>query len=129
MKSGLLPKIYREFRCGATTALYVQDPASGRLGLWLVPTSRRRALVARREFLSGIEIDGIKGTAANGPVAWAIESLLQLKAQGDDAAPAFSQGRSMRNSPTVDRMKLVAQTVTRGGGRATVRTTFAHPDG
>ena len=25
MKSGLLPKIYREVRCGATTALYVQE--------------------------------------------------------------------------------------------------------
>ncbi len=129
MKSGLLPKIYREVRCGATTALYVQDRASGRVGLWLVPTARRRGVVARREFLSGVEIDGIKGTAAHGPAAWAIESLLQLKSQGDDAVPAFGQGRTMRNSPTVDRMTLAGQTVTRAAGRTTVRTSFTHPDG
>ena len=129
MKSGLLPKIFRELRCGATTALYVKDPASGRLGLWLVPTSQRRGLAPRREFLTGIEIDGIKGTAANGPRAWAIEPLLQLKVLSDDAVPAFSQGRSMRNSPTVDKMVFTAQQVTRTRGLTTVRTSFAHPDG
>ena len=126
---GLLPKLHRELRCGATTALYVQDPATGRLGLWLVPTSRRRQLARRRVFLSGLEVDGIKGPAAHGPRAWAVEPLLQLKVRGDDATPAFSQGRTMRNSPTAERMKFTGQTVTRARGVTTVRTAFTHPDG
>ncbi len=128
MKSGLLPKIHREVRCGATTALYVLDPISGRLGLWLVPTSRRR-LTPRREFLSGVEIDGIMGVTPKGLRAWGIESLLQLKVQSDDAVPGFSQGRTMRNSPTVDRMKFTAQRVTRARGVTTVRTSFTHQEG
>jgi alpha-galactosidase len=129
MKSGLLPKIYREFRCGPTTALYVQDPATGRLGLWLVPASRRRQLARRRKFLSGVEIDGIQGPDAKGLPAWAVESLLQLKVLGDDAVAGFSQGRTMRNGPTVDRMKFTGQTVTRVAGLTTVRTSYEHPDG
>ncbi|MFI5357735.1 MAG: glycoside hydrolase family 36 protein [Opitutales bacterium] len=129
MKSGLLPKIHREVRCGATTALYVQDPASGRLGLWLVPTSRRRQLTPRRKLLSGVEIDGIMGVMPKGLPAWAVESLLQLKVLSDDAVPGFSQGRTMRNSPTVERMKFTAQKITPARGLTTVRTSFRHPDG
>ena len=59
MKSGLLPKIHREVRCGAIVALYVQDPATGRLGLWLVPAARRRALAPRREFLRALQVAAI----------------------------------------------------------------------
>ena len=129
MKSGLLPKIHREVRCGATTALYVQDPASGRLGLWLVPTSKRRQVTPRREFLSGIEIDGLKGAGGSAPRAWGIEPLMQLKSLSDDATPGFSQGRTMRNSPTVDRMTLTGQKVVRARGITTVRTSFQHSTG
>ena len=129
MKSVLLPKIHREVRCGAITALYVQDPASGRLGLWLVPASRRRRLTRRRTKLSGVEIDGIMGMTSKDLPAWAIESLLQLKVRDDDAVPGFSQGRTMRNSPTVDRMKFTAQRVTRTRAFTTVRTSFKHQEG
>jgi len=128
MKSGLLPKIHREVRCGATTALYVRDRATGRLGLWLVPTSRRR-LTPRREFLSGVEIDGISSLIPQGIPAWGIESLLQLKVRDDDAVAGFSQGHTLRNSPTVDRMKFTAQKVTRTRALTTVRTSFTHQDG
>jgi len=128
MKSGLLPKIHREVRCGATTALYVQDRATGRLGLWLVPASRRR-LTPRREFLSGVEIDGISGILPKGIPAWGIESLLQLKARDDDAVAGFAAGRTLRNSPTVDRMKFTAQKITRTHAATTVRTSFRHQDG
>jgi len=128
MKAGLLPRIHREVRCGATTALYVQDRTTGRLGLWLVPTNRRR-LTPRREILSGVEIDGILNPGGKGLPAWGIESLLQLKARDEDAVPGFGQGRSMRNSPTSDRMKFTTQKITRARGVTTVRTNFKHPDG
>lgn len=126
---GLLPKIHREVKFGATTALYVRDPGTGRLGLWLVPTSRRKDIVKRREFLSGVEIDGIVGAGQTPPRAWAIESMVQLKAQSDHATPGFAQGRTMRNSPTVDRMKFVELNVTTAKGATTARATFQHADG
>ena len=125
MKSGLLPKIFREVRCGAITALYVQDRDTGRLGLWLVPASRRK-LMPRREVLSGVEI--AVNETWKGPAAWGIESLLQLKVREDDAVATFAQGRTMRNSPTTEKMKLTAQTVTRPRGQTVVRTSFVHPD-
>ena len=121
MEPVMMPKVYREIRCGEVTVLYVQEAGSPKLGLWLVPTKLRRKVAPHRQFLSGIEIDSIKGTADHGPRAWMVESLLQLKASGDDAPAAFAQGRSLRNSVTVDRMALAGQVVTRrfvvvGGG-------------
>lgn len=115
-------KIHREVRCGDLTALYVRETASGRLGLWLVPTSKRRQVAARREFLSGVEIDGANAKLR----AWSVESLMQVKSLSDDYPAGFSQGRSLRNSVTVDRLKFAAQTVTRSGGVTRVRTTFKH---
>ena len=129
MTPGLLPKIYREVRCGDITALYVEDPVNKRLGLWLVPTSKRRQVAPRREFLSGVEIDGLMGSGGPTPRAWGIESLIQLKVLSDDATAGFSQGRTMRNSPTVDRMNLTGQKVTRVRGTTTVRTSFKHSTG
>ncbi len=126
MNSAALPQIHREVRCGATTALYVQDPATGRLGLWLVPSARRKRIVPHRRLLSGVEIDGILDPESKGLPAWTIESLLQLKARDEDAVPGFGQGRTMRNSPTVDRMKFTEQKVTRTAGVMTVRTSFTH---
>ncbi|MEO6876611.1 MAG: alpha-galactosidase, partial [Opitutaceae bacterium] len=128
MKSVLLPKIHREVRCGGTTLLYVQDPATGYLGLWLVPTSLRQRIVPHRRILSGVEIDGVPDPAGKGLSAWGIESLLQLKARDEDAVYCFGQGRTMRNSPTVDRIKFTAQDVTRTAGGTTVRTHFTHQD-
>ncbi len=124
----MMPKIHRELRCGATTVLYLIDEETGRLGLWLVPTSKRKQLASRRQFLSGVEVDGINTTLGTRQRAWTIESLIQVKALGDDQASAFSQGRTMRNSVTVDRLKFTAQTLTRDRGITRVRTSFTHQD-
>ncbi len=129
MKPAAFPVIHREVRCGATTALYVTDPKTGALGLWLVPTARRRAVVtARRPLLQGIEIDGMLATTGGELRAWTVESLLQVKSLTDDYPAGFSQGRTLRNSVTVDRLKLSAQTVTRAAGATRVRTTFKHAE-
>ena len=101
MKPAAFPVIHREVRCGATTALYVTDPKTGALGLWLVPTARRRAVVtARRPLLQGIEIDGMLATTGGELRAWTVESLLQVKSLTDDYPAGFSQGRTLRNSVT-----------------------------
>ena len=120
-----LPKIHREVRCGAMTALYVIDRVTGRLGLWLVPAARRRSVAARRELLSGVEVDGMGHLLR----AWSVDPLLQLKSASDDAPAAFANGRTFRNSVTVDRMSFTGQEVTRDGAWLRVRTDFSHPDG
>jgi alpha-galactosidase len=118
------PLIHREVRCGATTALYVRGPGEGApLGLWLIPTALRARIAPRREFLSGVEIDGIGGAAMR---TWAVEPLLQAKASDDDPPAAFSQGRTLRGSVTVDELRLSGQQVLRERGGLRVRTSFTH---
>ena len=126
VKNTSLPKIHREVRCGAMTALYLRDAKTGKLGLWLVPTAQRRQVARRRELLSGVEVDGYNAATGGTMRAYNIESLVQVKALGDDYPAAFSQGHTLRNSVTVDRLKFTAQTVTRAGGAIAVRTTFTH---
>ncbi|MFI5355976.1 MAG: glycoside hydrolase family 36 protein [Opitutales bacterium] len=124
------PLMHREFRCGATTVLYVRDPASGALGLWLVPTALRRHVAARRPWLTGVEIDGLPPfPEGSGLPAWSVEPLLQVKARGDGQPAGFSQGRTLRNSPTVALLKFATQEVQRANGGLQVRTTFRHPAG
>ncbi len=127
MNSTSLPIIHREFRCGATTVLYVRDSSGTKLGLWLVPTKMRRQITARRETLSGVEVEGLPADPNGaGMPAWGVESLMQVKALGDDQSSAFAQGRTMRNSPTVDKLKFVGQRVRQLKSGLKVRTTFKH---
>lgn len=122
------PVIHRAVQCGAITALYVRDAATGRLGLWLVPARLRAKVAARRAFLTGVEVEGI-GPLLNGAPglpAWGVDALVQVKARGEGEPAGFAQGRTLRNSPTVDRLKLESQRVHRGRGGLRVRTTFRH---
>ena len=129
MNQGVRPKIHREFRCGAMTALYVTDHSGSKLGLWLVPTELRRQVAVRRNCLSGVEVEGqptvVHGT---GFPAWGVESLMQVKVVSDDQPMAFSQGRTMRNSPTVDKLRFVGQIVSHLKSGLKIRTTFRHSD-
>lgn len=129
MKKSSLPLIHRELRCGATTVLYVRDVTGEKLGLWLVPTKLRRKIVARREVLSGVEVEGLAfGFTDVALPAWGVESLMQVKVLSDDQPAGFSQGRTLRNSPTVDKLKFTRQTVKKLKGGLRVRTTFKHAD-
>jgi alpha-galactosidase len=122
------PDIHREVRCGAITVLYVRAPSTGKLGLWLVPTKLRGKVTARRVLLAGVEVEGLGPLldGASGLPAWSVDSLLQVKARGDDEPAGFSQGRTLRNSPTVDKLRFEAQRVRRTRGGLQVRTTFRH---
>jgi alpha-galactosidase len=129
MMSKSLPKIHREFRCGATTVLYVRDASGEKLGLWLVPAKLRMKIVPRRDVLSGVEVEGLAfGFSDIALPAWGVESLMQVKALSDDQPAGFAQGRTLRNSPTVDRLKFTRQTVKQTKGGLSVRTTFKHAD-
>lgn len=122
----LQPVVERSVRCGATTALYVQDPETRRLGLWLVPADMEAKLPRRRELITGVEFDAMLVATKGRLRAWQIESLVQVKALADEPPAGFSQGRTLRNSVTVDRLKFEKQEIARGGGTTTVRTTFVH---
>lgn len=126
----MIPNILREFRCGAMTVLYVRDESGSKLGLWLVPTKLRRQISDRRNRLSDVEVEGQPAfnTEAGFP-AWNVESLMQVKVLSDDQAACFSQGRTMRNSPTVDQLKYLRQKVKQLKSVLKVRTTFRHQEG
>lgn len=129
MKLTSLPSIHREIRCGATTVLYVGDKSSGKMGLWLVPTKMRKQIVARRDCLSGVEVDGLPAAPDGaGMPAWKVESLMQVKELSDDQAQGFSQGRTMRNNVTVDKLKFAGQKVKQLKSGLKVRTTFKHAE-
>lgn len=129
MNQSVMPIIHREFSCGAMTALYVRNDSGSKLGLWLVPTKLRRQVAVLRNCLSGVEVEGqpavVKGA---GIPAWCVESLMQVKVLSDDQPAAFSQGRTLRNSPTVEKLRFVKQKVKQLTGGLQVRTTFKHAD-
>lgn len=122
------PVIHREVRCGAITALYVRASSTGKLGLWLVPTKLRGKVTARRALLTGVEVEGLGPLLAGAPglPAWSVDSLLQVKARGDGEPAGFSQGRTLRNSPTVDQLRFERQRVRRTRGGLQIRSTFRH---
>lgn len=127
-KMPLPPHLYREYNCGDTTALYLHNEKTGRFGLWLVPTSLRKSIPVRRALLTGVEVDGILKAMGGTMPAWEVDSLIQVKASTDDSPLAFSQGRTMRNSVTVDRLKFTGQAVSLENGTRTIRTSFAHSE-
>src|SRR5580658_4691814 len=75
--------------------------ATGRVGLQLHPQSLASSLSPRRLTLRGEpEIDQLPGSPALPAIA--IDSLVHLKIVGDSYPGAFAQGRTMRNSPSID---------------------------
>jgi alpha-galactosidase len=103
-------KIISTFNVASTTVRYVQDAASNRVGLEMFPTSLAGRLVPRRADLHGQpEIDAIPGAAA--PTAENVDSLFHLKIVGDPYPGAFAQGRTMRNSASIDALQFDRQDV------------------
>jgi len=93
---------------GDTTVLFPTDPQSGRVGLMLVPSSLVDSMAPHRPGLAGLPyIDAIPGVG--NPPALVVDPLAQIKIVGDPYPPGFAQGHTMRNSPSVDRFKLVKQ--------------------
>ena len=53
---------------------------------------------------------------------------MQVKELSDDQAQGFSQGRTMRNNVTVDKLKFAGQKVKQLKSGLKVRTTFKHAE-
>ena len=116
------------FDFGDTTLRFSQDPATGRVGLDVLPTALLNRAVPRRSTLRGLPfIDAMPG---NDPIpASVVDSLVQFKLVGDVYPGAFAQGHTMRQSPGMDAFKFAGQIVEEMAGRKTVVTTLARADG
>lgn len=121
-----MTKKCKDFQLGGTVARYMWDESSGNVGLVLFPASRLSALVSRREHVEGLDVDSFADSLGIAFPGWKVDSLAQVKVVGDDYAPAFSQGRTLRNSVTVDRLQFVHQNVRRSRQRVAIRTTLRH---
>jgi len=103
-------RIVSDFQFADTTARYITDDISGRVGLMLFPTPLSQQLAARRDSLRGLpEIDAMPD-AGDAP-AMAVDSLVQMKMVGDAYGGAFAQGRTMRDASSVDAFRLHSQRV------------------
>src|SRR5476649_1880847 len=99
---------------GDTTLRFPWDSESGRIGLEIFPTALTDQLVLRRKTLRGLPyIDAIPD-AGEAP-AYVIDSLAQVKIVGDPYPGAFSQGHTMRNSPSVEAFSYDSQRTEHGG--------------
>jgi len=105
-----------------------EEPASGRIGIQLHPSALRSRLRPRRQNLNDESfinsIPGMEGTPA-----WRVDPLVQIKVLGDPYSGSFAQGRTMRNSPSVDRFRLVNQKEITANGRTEIVTSLVDPSG
>lgn len=122
----------RDVALGPLLARYRHDPATGRADLVLLPAARSADAVERRAWLEGVEIDAYLEANQIRLPAEKLDCLVQVKERADDQAPAFSQGSTLRNSPTTDALRL-ADFVVEGeaavGAGVRVLATFVHAKG
>jgi alpha-galactosidase len=106
------------FNLGDMTVEFLLDQISQSVGLRLFPAALADQVAAHREQLSD---------QRGGPV-WHLEPLVQAKLLGDPIQ-GYSQGSTMRNSATVDSLRLEEQTVATQGDQTTIITRLASQRG
>ena len=107
---------------------YPHDPATGCLGLEILPAESATDAVPRRKDLHGAPyIDLLPfGEPWSASV---VESLVQFKLVGDPYPGAFVQGHSMRQSESVARFASSSQQVIGEPGGKTIITRLTRADG
>lgn len=121
-------QILSEFVFNDMLIRYVLDNETQLVGFCMIPAHLANQIAQHRDSLSGsIEIDNLE----NGYMlrAWNVDSMVQLKILGDDYPGAFSQGRTMRNSPSVASLKYTEQKVVETEGSKSVITILTSPKG
>lgn len=114
--------------CGDTIIHFPHDAESGRVGFQLYPAALNGQLATHRTGLAGLPfIDSLPDHP--NPRAWAVDPLVQVKILGDSYSGAFASGHTMRNSPSVDRLKYQAQRVEKKDGRTVIVTTLKSTEG
>jgi alpha-galactosidase len=121
-------ELLAEHTLGDTLVRYPLDPASGRVGLEIVPAAAVGLMVVPRASLRGESfIDSLPGN--DSWPARPVDSLLQFKLVGDPYPGAFAQGHTMRNSATLERFAFREQVVETAEGTTTIRTVLADDTG
>ena len=105
-----------QFTLADTTVRYRQDARTGRMGLDLYPTALEESFAVRP-------------VNADTDAMYAIDPLIHLKIVGDACSGHFSQGRSMRNAPSIDRFHFQGQDVITEGSETTVVTALVSEEG
>lgn len=113
---------------GDTIVRYPHDPATGRVGLELLPAALADQAVVPRESLRGEAFIDVLPGEDPWP-ARPVESLLQFKLAGDPYPGAFAQGHTMRNSESLGRFQLAGQQVIQEGDATIIETKLASGDG
>jgi alpha-galactosidase len=106
---------------GDVVALYRHDPASGRVGLSLVPLAAESAMVAgRADCRSDPAIQGVWHIWQ--PPADRVDPLIHVHVAGRPLGAGFPAGRTLRNTASTEALKLVGQQVEAlpGGGSCIV---------
>lgn len=107
---------------------YPHDPATGRVGLELLPARMADHVVEPRDSLHGEPfIDVLPGDDAW--PARPVDSLIQFKCVGDSYPGAFAQGHTMRNSGSIGRFRFHDQQVVTEGRTTTIRTVLKEESG
>lgn len=122
-----MSSILSTFTLGDLTICYRHDEASGAVGLDLFPTALQERLAVRRETLLEAPEDQLPGIP-NGR-AWKVDPLVHLKIVGDRAGGGFSQGRTMRSAPSIERFEFDSQHEKREGDQTTVVTVLKSEEG
>ncbi len=118
MTSAATPQTVSLFHLADLTVRYRQDDRSGRIGLDLYPTA-----------LEGILAQRPPSSSKEGAPVFAVDSLVHVKIVGDAYSGHFSQGRTMRDAPSVERFRFRDQDVVRDGPTTTVVTTLLSEEG
>jgi alpha-galactosidase len=107
---------------------FIQDAASGRVGLQLIPAALAEKIVPRRTGIGALPYIAAMPGAGN-PPAFVVDPLVQVKIVGDPYPGAFAQGHTLRNSPSVDGFRFAGQEKLSEGSRTTIVTTLENAAG
>ena len=105
------------FQFGDMIAEYLIDPSSQSVSLRLYPSALESQIASHREKLDGHNIP-----------SWLLEPLIQFKLLGDPTHE-YTQGSTMRNSSSLDSLRLENQQVLTEGSQTRVITHLASERG
>lgn len=121
-------EILSDFVLGDTTARYLHDPGTGRVGLLLFPSAQAEKLIRRRVNLNGDPFAEPSPESWN-PPAMAVDSLAQIKILGDPYPGSFASGHTMRQSVSVARFRYQDQEKFAEKDRTRIVTLLKSADG
>lgn len=117
-----------EFLIGGLCVRYPYDVVSGTVGCELLPSTSRAAALPRRQWLAEREILALPAPWNRAPAAPA-DSLVHLSCAGDERAPGYAQGRTLRGGGTMGGLRFQRQEVVEHDGATTICTHLTQRNG